>query len=131
MHHTETNEWRAVCDKVWSSGFDSLSHAERVWVVTRELMDATDNGGLISYFYNSGADHLQACLEALDERGAGAVKEQVLKQCRLFRSKVPSTVGGRNAIISSWNGSVDAEIDEINDAVMPLLGDLIRGWNSS
>jgi hypothetical protein len=129
MHNAETQEWRTVCDKAASGDFESLSHEEKVWFCTRELIDSTENGGLISYFYNTGADRLDYCIRALDDLNAKAVREQVLKQCQMFGADVPPTLHERNTIIRSWNRSVDSKIDEINTAILPLLADLDEKLN--
>ena len=119
-------KWNELCGRLQSTGYDSLSSAEKLWLVTRELIDSTNNGGMISYFYNSGADHLDDCVAALRQLGMEGVHEQVLRVCRLFQTGVPATVSTRNEIIESWDGTADDLLQDIDDAVFSLFPDLER-----
>jgi hypothetical protein len=65
--------WEALCTRCEESGYTALSNDERVWFNIRSLIDSTENGGLISYFCNSGADTLSDCRAALHRLGAQAV----------------------------------------------------------
>jgi len=112
-------EWHAVCEKWSREGFDALSHPEKVWLVIRGLIDATNNGGLASYFYNSTGDHYLYCLQALDD--AVAVKDQVTAIGHLFGDSVPEDSDQRNNIIDDWDGEFDEKLDEIDEAILPLL----------
>src|SRR6185369_11395560 len=47
--------WKALCDRRKSLGYSALSDGDRVWLNVRWLIDSVENGGLISYFYNSAA----------------------------------------------------------------------------
>jgi hypothetical protein len=124
MVDTETDQWTRVCDKFANGGFESLSHSEQIWVSIRELIDSIENGGLVSYFYNSGADRLETCLSSLDELDASSVRQLLLRECALFGQKVPSTVEARNASIESWDSRIDDELEEIDESIMPLTDEL-------
>ena len=120
------SRWKQVCDRFDAEGYESLTHDERVWVNTRSLIDSVENGGLISYFYNSSADTYPDCRIALAKLGAGAVMSQLDLAARLFGNTVPVTVEARNQVIESWpdDGTEDAMLTEIDDTLMPLMGEL-------
>jgi Domain of unknown function (DUF4375) len=122
-------KWSDVCDRWDREGYLSLSSEERTWLNIRSLIDSIENGGLISYFYNSGADTIEDCLRDLEALGASNVRIQVARVCALFPGGVPSEIGARNAIINSWSddkgqSSLDHLLEEVDDALMPLLEDL-------
>jgi hypothetical protein len=50
--------WQKLIDKYDNDGYDSLTTDERLWFNIRSLIDSVDNGGLISFYYNNGADYL-------------------------------------------------------------------------
>ena len=116
--------WRALCGKWNRSGYASLSTDERVWFTARSLIDAVENGGLISYFYNSGADHLPDCRSALQDLNALNVLSYVDRVARLFGPEVPLTVNERNQIIDSWpehDDALEALLNSIDHELMPLM----------
>ena len=121
-------QWRVLCAKAYSSlGYSALSDDERVWFNIRALIDSTNNGGLISFFYNSYADTLQDCLRALDKLGADAVRSQVERVCKLFGSQVPLTVSARNEVINSWpdtNPQLSALLNEVDAKLYGYFPDL-------
>lgn len=122
------SRWRDVCAR-WAggAGYGSLSSTERIWLNTRSLIDSIENGGLISYFYNSGADTLIDCLDALKRLGANDVSKQVLRLCARFPGGVPKTVDARNEVINSWSDDdceIDETLDEIDECLMPMMSDL-------
>jgi len=65
--------WQALCLSSERFGYASLSDHERVWLNLGSLIDSVENGGLISYFYNSDADRLADCQSALRLVDAGSV----------------------------------------------------------
>ena len=96
-------EWNALCKKRHvPDGYATLTEREKVWINVRALIDSTNNGGLISFFYNSYADTLEDSLRALDLLRAGDVRLQVERVGALFGDCVPSDVHSRNKIINSW-----------------------------
>jgi hypothetical protein len=89
------------------------------------LIDATENGGAISYFYNSGADTLDECLEDLRMLKADSVRAQVERVAALFPGGVPVGIDARNAVIDSWSdGEFDSLLEEVDDELMPLMPSL-------
>src|SRR4030095_965914 len=116
-------QWQALCDRLARRGYSSLSDNEKIWVNVRALIDSTNNGGFISYFYNSYADTLQDCLRALDALEAHEIRAQVERVCSLFGTRVPPDIDERNEIINSWpDEGTDAEtrdtlLEEVDQAL--------------
>lgn len=126
MKSTTESEWHVVCDRLTSGGYDTLSADEKVWINVRSLIDSINNGGLISYFYNSGADHLDDCMSALDLLEAVEIKDRVKVVADLFLSDHSATLVERNEVIDSWrqNGVIDKLLDQVDDELQPLIGPL-------
>ncbi|MFP5115214.1 DMP19 family protein [Bacillaceae bacterium C204] len=59
--------WNQLFDKYEEKGYLSFSSDERIWFNVRGLIDAIENGGLISFYYNYGADYLDDTLEDLQK----------------------------------------------------------------
>lgn len=121
--------WADLCRRWEADGYVSLPPLERTWLNTRRLIDSIQNGGLISYFYNSGADTLADTLDALDYLGAGEIKHQVVRVCDLFRGGVPADGDARNEIIDSWpdddaGSDIDSLLEEVDDRLMPMMAGL-------
>lgn len=115
--------WRDVCNRHWTLGRETLSGPERVWVDVRMLIDSIENGGLISYFYNSGADDLASCRDALIEIDASDVLLLVDRVADLFGDPVPRTVDARNQLMASWpeTGPHDVLLTAVDDTLMPMM----------
>ena len=120
------NGWQALCRRWERFGYASLSDAERTWLNCRLLIDSVENGGLISYFYNSGADTLADCLTALRRLDAAAVLACVERVAVLFGPEVPPAVEERNRIINTWpdGDPRDTLLEETDRELMPLVRDL-------
>jgi hypothetical protein len=117
--------WSDLCDRWGSQGYDSLSRQEKTWLNIRALIDSIENGGAISYFYNSGADTLADCIEDLRIIGADSVRAQIERVAKLFPGGVPAKIDARNAIIDSWpDGEHDSLLEEVDDELMPLMSSL-------
>ena len=127
MEERFVSNWEGLCETYESQGYGALSQSERLWFNVRALIDSIQNGGMISYFYNSAADHLGDCLAALRQLRASNVQPQVLRMCSLFPDGVPATVDGRNNVINNWNEErIEGTLDEIDEATEPWLADLER-----
>jgi hypothetical protein len=128
MEPSWITEWRALCDKTYGpGGYPALTDDEKVWLNIRALIDSTNNGGLISFFYNSYADNLPDCLRALNVLRAGDVRLQVERVCALFGDHVPSDGDARNRIISSWadsNKPTDALLTKVDNYLYDRFPDL-------
>lgn len=121
-------KWQLLCDRRKRLGYESLSPDERLWIILRSLIDNVENGGLISYFYNSGADTLPECRNALRRLNALDVLEHVDRVAGLFGADVPTTVEERNRVLDSWrdDDARDALLEEVDEELMPLMRDLDR-----
>lgn len=122
------NHWHALCEKRYGKdGYTALTKDEKVWLNVRGKIDSTNNGGLISFFYNSGADTLPDALDALNVLGAGDVRLQVERVCALFGDQVPSSIDARNAIIDAWpdgDRKLGALLEKVDDYLYGRFPDL-------
>jgi hypothetical protein len=55
-------KWHTVCARRRSEGLAGLSDVERVWMGVRAVLDASGDGGVISYFYNNWANDISNSL---------------------------------------------------------------------
>lgn len=129
MNELLQQRWADVCRRWDAKGYAALSQPERTWLNVRSLIDSIENGGLISYFYNSAADTFDDCLKALDQLGAQQVKEQIERIRGLFPGGVPDTLEARNVIINSWPkegdvNTIDQLLDEVDERLMPMMASL-------
>ena len=99
----------------------------------RGLIDATNNGGLISYYYNHGADQLKDCMGALRDLQSHDVLTAVLEVNGLFPDGVVSAnIDARNAVIESWadDDRIDRKLTAIDKRLFQQLPDLERRLNA-
>lgn len=90
-------------EKLDSDGYESLNCDERLWFNVRGLIDSVNNGGIISFYYNSGADYLEDTMKGLQILEATEVLDFLAKVNELFPNGKPSTdMDERNEVISSW-----------------------------
>jgi hypothetical protein len=82
--------------------YESLMEPERVWYTVTRLLFNIRNGGLISYYYNGYAVHLDDCMRSLEILDAKGMLELVRRQNALFGPAVPRDVARVNEIIESW-----------------------------
>jgi hypothetical protein len=106
----------------------TLTEPERVWVNTRALIDSVENGGAISYFYNSPADHLNDCMSALAQLELHGIAAALARVCAMFPGGVPAALEGRNAIIDAWpqdeaGDERDARLSAIDHQIEALIPD--------
>ena len=109
-------KWEKLVDKANTSGYESLTPDEKVWLNTQYLTNSIENGGLISYYYNSPADTLEDCLKALEILGATRMKGLMERINKLFPGGVPTDITARNDIISSWPVD-DEELEKLHDEI--------------
>jgi hypothetical protein len=123
------SHWERLVNKYTNEGYDKLTSDERTWFNVRCLMDAVDNGGLISFYYNNGADYLNETVEDLmkiDAQDVIALLEQINS---LFPNSIPSQdVDERNDIISSWDDE-DTDLQAIFEKVDDVFYDLEEASN--
>ena len=64
--------------------YASLTEPERVWYTVTRLLFNIRNGGLVSYYYNGYAVHLDDCMKSLEILNANGMLELVKRQNALF-----------------------------------------------
>ena len=118
--------WHAVCDKWSEQGYDSLTEPEQIWLNTRGLIDAVNNGGLVSFFYNNQANYYDDTTFALGELEAFEVLDILESFGAFFGESVPEDINERNEIINSWvaNGPESTASEKVDSSLMPLLDSL-------
>lgn len=126
-------EWELTINKWSKIGFEALSETEKTWLSLRSLIDSYDNGGLISYYYNSGADDLNYCIKALKKFSESDILSAIERINDLFpNSKVPSDIDDRNDVIDSWpdDDSIDNLLREIDDNLIKSMERLQQKLNN-
>jgi hypothetical protein len=118
--------WEELVKKAEDNGYESLSESERIWYNTRVLIDSVSDGGIISFYYNTGADHLAETLEDLNKLKADKVIKLLLQVNKLFPGgNVPEDIDERNEIIDSWDDEkIDSKLEKLDDKFYGLEEDL-------
>ena len=113
-------KWVELVEREHHKGYNKLSSDEKIWFNVQILIQAIYDGGLISYYYNSGADYLAECEQALKIIGAEKLILLMTEVNKLFPNGVPQTLDERNSIISAWpdDGSIDRFLDPIEEAAL-------------
>jgi hypothetical protein len=116
-------DWHRLCDRWSQSGYESLNDTEKLWLNIQGLIDSINNGGLISYFYNSYAERYADCVAALEHLKEFEILRQVQRLGTLFGSPVPTSIERRNEIINAWpDYGYEHDVCEATDEVlMPLM----------
>ena len=113
-------DYQSHWEKIVNRGFkdyQSLYPKERMWFNIQGLIGDVDNGGLISHYYNSGADRNRETIEDLDALGFSDIADLMRKLNELFPGGRPSLdINERNKVISSWPDSVESLLDEVDTA---------------
>lgn len=131
------DSWENLVTKCENEGYDKLTSDERVWYNIRSLIDAVDNGGVISFYYNYGANYLNETLEDLKKIEAQEVIGLVEQVNGLFpNSMPPRDIDDRNSIINSWDDegkdldalfeSVDNRFYELEEELELKLESIVR-----
>ena len=95
-------DWEKLVDKALSN-YSLLSEDERIWFNIQCLIADVQNGGLISHYYNSGADHNKETIMDLVTLGFQDIADLLLQINKLFPNSEPSVdINERNNIISNW-----------------------------
>jgi hypothetical protein len=126
MDDAALRAWDRLRDRIERDGYESLTAREGAWVSVRSLIDTIQNGGLISYFYSSAADHIEECRAALRMLRQEAVLDCLDRAAELFPPDSLASVETRNEAISEW-GDDDEEIDETLDEIDEELRELYEG----
>jgi hypothetical protein len=108
------DNWKKVVIKGINQ-YDSLTFPERIWFNIRGIIDSTNNGGLISYYYNSGAENVYDAIDGLKSIGFENIADIIQKYNKiLFKgSIVPKDLEERNGFIN--------ELDEQTDDLLQIL----------
>lgn len=102
--------WNNIFQKIEDKGYDSLNEHERIWFNVDGLIGYASNGGLISFFYNDGAEYYKETIEDLHAIGAKNAASLLNKIAGMFPGGEPSAdIDERNEVIDSWNH------DELSD----------------
>jgi hypothetical protein len=108
--------WNQLFEKYDEKGYLSFSSDERIWFNVRGLIDAIENGGLISFYYNFGADHLDETLEDLKKIDANEVINMLGKVNELFPNGTPpKDIDNRNEVIDSWDGLYEELLESLDE----------------
>lgn len=101
-----------------STSYASLTGPERVWYTVTRYMVCVRDGGLISYYYNGDAEHVEDLLTSLTLLGARLALEQIRTMNGLFGKQVPSSLEALNEVINSWPDSprINAIVNDNNEA---------------
>jgi len=116
-------KWKQLEDK-GCSDYQTLNENERVWFNIQSFMSALDDGGLISYYYNTGADHMIETTADLKKLGLDAIVEQLEKINQLFPDiEILKDFDKRNDVINSWDHENDDDLNAtLNEAEKNIAG---------
>jgi len=107
--------WKKLVDKAFEN-YTSMSKDERIWFNIQCLIQAVDNGGLISHYYNSGADFNLETIQDLNSLGFQEIAAILSKINQLFPNHQPSkSIEERNEVMESWpDGIYDNLLEELD-----------------
>lgn len=129
--------WMELVEKVMMGEYETMNEDERIWFNIRSLIDSVDDGGIMSYFYNSNADYIEETLEDLKKIGADEVVDMIMSICELFPGAKPSKdTDERNKVIDSWAtknldyseyfDGVDENFYEIEEELERLIEPIVK-----
>ena len=124
MDDAARRAWDRLLDRIDRDGYESLNAREAAWVSVRSLIDTTQGGGLISYFYSTAADHLEECRAALRWLKQPAVLDCLDRAAELFPEDSLDNVETRAEVISAWSDDdeeIDATLEDIDDELRDLF----------
>jgi Domain of unknown function (DUF4375) len=127
MDDAARRAWDRLLDRIDRDGYESLNAREAAWVSVRSLIDTTQGGGLISYFYSTAADHLEECRAALRWLKQSAVLDCLDRAAELFPEDSLGNVETRAEAISAWSDDddeIDATLEDIDDELRDLFDGL-------
>lgn len=95
-------DWEKLATQAFEN-YNLLTSDERVWFNIQVLIQNTDNGGLISYYYNCFSYDLPALIQDLKSLNASTILSILEKMNRLFPDGIPSSdFEERNEIVGKW-----------------------------
>jgi valyl-tRNA synthetase len=111
------SDWEKIVDKAHNNYY-SLTPDERIWFNVQCLIQDVDNGGLISHYYNNGANYNSETIDDLKYIGYQDIADLLIKLNELFPDGKPSTdINERNQIIEKFednNVAYDNLLDELD-----------------
>ncbi len=110
-------QWERLIDRASKYGVETLTSDEKVCFTVQSLIQAIYDGGLISFYYNSGADWLDDTMLALKTLDDPIMIELMSRVNELFPNGVPKDITARNEMINAWpdDGSIDKILEPIED----------------
>jgi len=119
------DNWIKVAEK-GIKDYNSLNSVERVWFNCRVVIDSTNNGGLISYYYNSGAENVYDAIDDIKFLGFENISEIIQKyNMILFKgSPVPTDIDKRNDYINELDERTDGLLQNLENELAKILKDL-------
>ena len=117
--------WNNVVEKSFKQ-YDSLSSSERIWFNIRGVIDSTNNGGLISYYYNSGAENVYDAIDDLKSIGFENIADIIQNYNKiLFKGNiVPKDIQERNRFINDLDEKTDDLLQNLEIDLTNLIDDL-------
>lgn len=95
-------EWENLVNKAFTD-YNNLSVNERIWYNIQTLIGDVNNGGLISHYYNHGADKNKETIEDLKTLGFSDIAGLLEQVNTWFPDKFISTdINKRNEVINNW-----------------------------
>jgi hypothetical protein len=124
----KSDNWTNIANKAINNYY-SLNYSERIWFNCQVIIDSTQNGGLISYYYNSGAENVYDAIDDIKSLGfeniAGIIQKYNLI---LFKGlEVPTDIYKRNEYINSLDESTDELLQSLETELTKLLQDFKIG----
>lgn len=119
------DNWSNVVEKGIKQ-YDSLTSSERLWFNIRGIIDSTNNGGLISYYYNSGAENVYDAIDDLKSIGFENIADLIQKYNKiLFKGDiVPKKIEERNRFINDLDKQTDDLLQNLEYDLTDLIDDL-------
>ncbi len=109
------NSWEKLVEKGYKD-YLSLTSDERIWYNIQSLIGSLDNGGLISFYYNSYGERVYETIEDLKFLGFQDIANILIEINKLFPNENPSIdINERNIDISNWpNGKYELVLDNLD-----------------
>lgn len=110
------DRWEELISKYTLKGYESFDSNERIWFNIRSLIETVDNGGVISFYYNYGADYMDETLEDLGKIGDREVIQILERVNQLFPNGKPSKdIDERNEVIDTFEE--DDSLEELFESL--------------
>lgn len=119
------DNWSYVVEKGIKQ-YDLLTSSERLWFNVRGIIDSINNGGLISYYYNNGAENVYDAIDDLKSIGFENIAELIQKYNKiLFKGNiVPQKIEERNRFINDLDEQTDGLLQNLENDIVGLIDDL-------